>query len=108
MDAGLESIAQDNALFSKSSWDASFIGSDKVDIQLPGEYTELVTGTTNRVWFYLFFFCKRLHVCFLLIMQVKMTLLCSRWMSNWNISQTKKLASLSVLIHITHVNHLFI
>ncbi|KAI5435042.1 hypothetical protein KIW84_021758 [Lathyrus oleraceus] len=34
---GLESIAQDNALFSKSSWDANFIGSDKVDIQLPGE-----------------------------------------------------------------------
>ncbi|XP_050895150.1 uncharacterized protein LOC127101746 [Lathyrus oleraceus] len=34
---GLESIAQDNALFSKSSWEANFIGSDKVDIQLPGE-----------------------------------------------------------------------
>ncbi|KAL5097701.1 hypothetical protein RYX36_002028 [Vicia faba] len=34
---GLESIAQDNTMFSKSSWDANFIGSDKVDIQLPGE-----------------------------------------------------------------------
>ena len=34
---GLEKIVQDNAMFSKSLWDTNYIGSDKIDIQLPGE-----------------------------------------------------------------------
>jgi hypothetical protein len=31
-------------MFSKSSWDTNVVGSDKVDIQLPGEYNWNVDG----------------------------------------------------------------
>ncbi|XP_061339691.1 uncharacterized protein LOC133286308 [Gastrolobium bilobum] len=34
---GLEKIVQDNAMFGNSFWSPNFIGSDKVDIQLPDE-----------------------------------------------------------------------
>ena len=34
---GLEKTVQDNTMFSKSSWNTDYIGSDKVDIQLPDE-----------------------------------------------------------------------
>ncbi|XP_058751060.1 uncharacterized protein LOC131624089 [Vicia villosa] len=45
---GLESIAPDNAMFSKSSWDVNFIGSDKVDIQLPGCFSGEVEGCIDQ------------------------------------------------------------
>lgn len=40
MNAGLEKIVQDNAMFSNSFWSTNFLGSDKVDILLPGECNE--------------------------------------------------------------------
>lgn len=46
---GLEKIVQDNAMFSKSLWDTNYIGSDKVDIQLPDENDVSVSSLDEQL-----------------------------------------------------------
>lgn len=62
MNAGLEKIVQDNAMFSNSIRSTNIIDSEKVDIQLPGEYDE--NGDGHYQCGFILIFSERLYVFF--------------------------------------------